>query len=198
MNKKSLEGFPEQFSENIKDADKQADFEKEQEKDYLLRSKDCGIAAYAELTNKVPDYTLREIYDRRGSHLERTVRDRAMFYGASNHQAKEYIKTPQDYVRELSEHIKYLRKCAEETPAATPENMENIKQQIYSYDKQGNPRFLNEKNWTHHVFGNFKEVYLELTQRVGRTLEGFGEAAQAAGDEETYTLIQKTLGEIKK
>ncbi|MFA6193682.1 MAG: hypothetical protein WC726_02360 [Parcubacteria group bacterium] len=198
MSEKSLEGFPEQFSENIKDADKQADFEKEQEADYLQLSKDCGIAAYAELTHKVPAHIVENLKDRRGSFIIGNLSNRAMYYGTCNHQAEGYITAPQDYIREFRKHMQYLQKKSEKAPSVTPEDMKIIKEQAYSYDEQGNPRFLNERNWTRHVFGNFKEVYSELTQRVGRTLEGFGEAAQAAGDEETYALIQKTLDEIKK
>jgi len=198
MDNKSLEGFPEQFSKNVENADKQADFEKEREKDYLLNSKDCGVAAYAELTNKVPEHVLEKIYDRRGAYLTRTVRDRAMYFGAVNHKAGKYIENPVDYVQEFVELMKELQQKAEKAPPVTPEDMGSIMSVVYSYDGEGNPRFLNEKNYTQITFGGYRENYLEWIERVRRTLEGFGEAAKDAGDDTTYNLVQKALEETKQ
>jgi hypothetical protein len=177
-------------------------WEQKREQDYLRKSRDCGAAAYISLTDKYSQNQalqnkMAEICKKWGSALKDSGKNRHMPFGEKNYQAKKHIESPQNYIQEFETYLKELQKEAEVAPSVTPEDTRAIKKQAYSHDAQGNPRFPNEKNWTQIISTDFKESYLELIERVRRTLEGFGEAAKDAGDGKIYSLVQKALEESK-
>lgn len=101
-----LEGFPQQFRQNMEDADKQA----KEIKEDIQFSKGCGASAYAELRS----LPLPEEF--RNSYIDGSVRTNHLYIGrvVGNFQAEKPVKDLQDYIQAIEAIIEQYTKKAEE------------------------------------------------------------------------------------
>ncbi len=172
----------------VKTLSEQEHLEQEQQR-RLQRSKNCGIAAYGELTHKVPQEKLQQVYAQEGSFLMDSVRMGAMYTGHTLFQPKTGIWTVQDYIRAFAQNISEQKQNAQKAEAAAPGS------QSYQYRSDVDGKLYNTTpdNWQYHVFAGKRENYEAWAEEARTTLEAFGQAALEAGDDETYSLVQQTL-----
>ena len=156
----------------------------------LSHSKSCGIAAYGEIT-KASAKDLEPIYKEYGSILENSIKNGFIYFGDSNHRAKNKINTPADYLNELGTFLDECQKKTEEAEAATPEFIEETTENWYR-SKVDKLSYSNTKeNWKYHMFADKKENYEAYIEEIKATISGFAEAALKAGDNDTYNLAQQ-------
>jgi len=175
-------GVPEQETPSVeKELTEQERLEQET-RDHFQQSENCGVAAYAELSGKVPKEKVEEIYRQQGHILEGAVRRGALWFGNLNHQPETPVRNPQEYVQALKGFIEQQKQEAEKAEAATPEYIEEMKKYGYRSSVDGKNYPNTTENWKFHLFSGKKENYEAWAEEARATLEGFGKVAMEAGD----------------
>lgn len=166
---------------------------------YFQHSKNCGIAAYHEFTQKVPKSEIESIYLAEGRHLENVIRSfgfipcgRNSNVGSSD--GKSPITSIPKYIDTLCSEIKtYKKQYEDSTPINKEEWNTYIKGRTYTSEVDGQQHELTPDNYKYNSALRQKDDLELLVKRMETTLRSFKETAMRLGDSTTVNLVEQAL-----